>query len=123
MEVIEGRQLGRQLGTPTINQYFPDHFLIPRYGVYASVTEIDGKRYSSVTNIGIKPTVGWHRPLSETWILDYSGNLYGQFIRVNPIKFMRDECRFHSVEELKKAILRDGVNARNLTSKYLLSEV
>ena len=114
LKVVHGRQLGRQLGTPTLNQYFPAHFLIPRYGVYASVTEIGERRYPSVTNIGVKPTVGWHQPLSETWIPDFSGDLYGRMIRVGLVRFMRDECRFNSIEELKQAILQDGVNAKRL---------
>ena len=119
LEVVHGRQLGRQLGTPTINQYFPDHFLIPRYGVYASVTEIGDRRYSSVTNIGVKPTVGWHQPLSETWIPDFSGDLYGQLVRVSLVSFMRDECKFDSIEILKQAILQDGVNSNHLTADYI----
>ena len=118
-EVVSGRRLGRKLGTPTINQYFPENFLIPHYGVYASVTDIHGTKYHSVTNIGIKPTVGWHRPLSETWIPDFSGDLYGQCIRVSLVAFMRGECKFNSVEELKAAILRDAANSKSLTADYI----
>lgn len=121
-EVVGGRHLGRTLGTPTINQYFPENFLIPRYGVYASVTEIGGKKYHSVTNIGVKPTVGSEKPLSETWIPDFAGDLYGQAIRVNLIAFMRDECKFASVEELKAAILQDGVMSKNLTADFIQKE-
>lgn len=119
LEVIHGRKLGRQLGTPTINQYFPDNFLIPAYGVYASVTEIDGKRYSSVTNIGVKPTVGSDKPLSETWVIGYNGDLYGRYIRVSLISHMRDECKFSSIEKLKEAIHSDSVNSVSLTRNYL----
>ena len=119
LEVVHGRKLGRELGTPTINQYFPDNFLIPAYGVYASVTGIDGKLYSSVTNIGVKPTVGSDRPLSETWVIGYSGDLYGRKIRVSLISHMRDECRFSSMEKLKEAIHSDSVNSVSLTRDYL----
>ena len=119
LEVVHGRKLGRELGTPTINQYFPDNFLIPAYGVYASVTEIDGKRYSSVTNIGVKPTVGSDRPLSETWVIGYSGDLYGRYIRVSLISHMRDECRFSSIEKLKEAIHGDSINSVSITRDYL----
>lgn len=119
LEVVSGRHLGRTLGTPTINQYFPDNFVIPRYGVYASVTEIDGRKYHSVTNIGVKPTVGSDKPLSETWIPEYSGDLYGRCIRVSLVQFMREEQKFASIEELKSAIIQDGVNSKDLTSLYL----
>ena len=82
-EVVHGRELGRTLGTPTINQLFPEGFLMPRRGVYASMTEWNGRTYGSVTNIGVKPTVGSPVPLSETWIAGFSGNLYGQRVRVS----------------------------------------
>ncbi len=118
-EVVHGRQLGRTLGTPTLNQYFPAHFLIPRYGVYASVTEWNGQCYHSVTNIGVKPTVGSPMPLSETWVPDFSGDLYGQSVRVNLVKYMRDECKFDSIEQLKQAILQDGANSKRLTAAYM----
>lgn len=118
-EVVNGRHLGRTLGTPTINQYFPDNFIIPRYGVYASVTQIGNKKYHSVTNIGIKPTVGSDKPLSETWIPDFEGDLYGKYVRVSLVKFMRDEHKFNSVEELKAAILQDGINSKKLTAIYI----
>ena len=119
LEVVHGRKLGRELGTPTINQYFPDNFLIPAYGVYASVTEIDGKLYSSVTNIGVKPTVGSDKPLSETWVIGYNGDLYGQLIRVRLISHMRDECKFSSIDNLKEAIYSDSVKSVSLTRDYL----
>ena len=118
-EVVHGRELGRQLGTPTINQYFPEGFLIPAYGVYASVTEADGKRYPSVTNIGVKPTVGSSKPLSETWIIGYDGDLYGRHVRVNLIRYMRREFKFDSIEESKQAINEDGVKSVRLTEDYL----
>ena len=118
-EVVHGRQLGRQLGTPTINQYFPEDFLIPAYGVYASVTEVEGKRYPSVTNIGIKPTVGTNMPLSETWIIGLSDDLYGQFVRVSLVRYMRKERKFDSIGELKQAIHKDREKSVNLTADYL----
>ena len=119
LEVVHGRKLGRQLGTPTINQYFPEDFLIPVFGVYASVTEVDHVCYPSVTNIGVKPTVGSERPLSETWIIGCDDDLYGRSIRVSLIDYMRKEHKFHSIEELKNAIHKDGVKAVNLTEDYL----
>lgn len=118
-EVVSGRHLGRTLGTPTINQYFPENFVIPMYGVYASVTEINGRCYHSVTNIGVKPTVGSDKPLSETWIPEFSGDLYGRRIRVSLVQYMRGEHKFASVEELKQAILKDGVNSKSLTVNYV----
>lgn len=119
-EVVHGRKLGRLLGTPTINQFFPKNYLIPAYGVYASITDIDGRKYPSVTNIGIKPTVGSDEPLSETWIIGYDGgDLYGKFIRVSLVGYMRKECKFSSIDALKLAIHSDGVMSVSLTSQFL----
>ena len=123
LEVVHGRKLGRQLGTPTINQYFPEDFLIPAFGVYASVTEVDGTRYPSVTNIGVKPTVGSNKPLSETWIIGCNEDLYGQFIRVSLISYMRKEFKFSSIEILKQAIHDDSIKSISLTADYLNDEV
>ncbi len=117
LEVIGGKQLGRTLGTPTINQVFPEGFICPRYGVYASVAEVDGAEYCAVTNIGVKPTVGSDRPLSETWICDYSGDLYGQSIKVSLIKFLRPEQKFPSIDELREAILQNGRESRDIFNK------
>jgi riboflavin kinase/FMN adenylyltransferase len=56
-EVVHGDARGRILGSPTINQFFPEDFTVAQYGVYASYTVIDGEKYVSVTNIGVRPTV------------------------------------------------------------------
>lgn len=117
LEVIDGKRLGRTLGTPTINQAFPEGFICPKYGVYASTAEVNGGIYCAVTNIGVKPTVGSDKPLSETWICDYSGDLYGQMIKVNLIKYLRPEQKFPSIEALRDAILADGEKSRRLFEK------
>ena len=119
LKVVHGRKLGRQLGTPTINQYFPPDFLIPLYGVYASFTEIDGQRFPSVTNIGVKPTVGSSVPLRETWIIGYSGDLYGRFVRVSLVSYIRGECKFSSIEMLRQSIHNDCDKSISLTKDLL----
>lgn len=106
LEVVHGRQLGRTIGIPTINQAFPENFCLPKFGVYASLVTIDGKEYRGVTNIGVKPTVGSDKPVSETWILNYSGNLYGKKVDIRLLDFVRAEQKFASISELKNQILR-----------------
>ena len=107
-EVVHGQQLGRTLNFPTINQLYGENQLVPRKGVYQSVTLIGGTGYSSVTNIGVKPTVAEGvRPLAETHILGYDGDLYGKNITVTLRKFLRDERKFSSVEELGRQIRAD----------------
>ena len=109
--VVSGNKIGRTLNFPTINQIYPDHFAIPRFGVYVSVSEVDGELYSSVTNVGVKPTVGSDRPLAETYILGFSGNLYGTRIRVSLCHFIRPEMKFASLEDLRQQIAKDTLQA------------
>ncbi len=114
-EVVSGNKIGRTLNFPTINQVYPDNFVIPKYGVYVSITEIDGKAYHSLTNVGVKPTVGSDYPLAETYIIGFSGDLYGRNLRVNLCQFIRPEIKFASLDELKAQIERDTIQA-NLMS-------
>ena len=74
LKVEHGNQIGRMLDFPTINQVFPRFHIVPRYGVYSTIVNIDGKLYGGVTNVGVKPTVGSDGPLAETYILDFSGD-------------------------------------------------
>ncbi len=110
--VERGDALGRRLGFPTINQTFPEDFIVPHYGVYASVTTLDKKQYPSVTNIGIRPTVGGTEVRSETCILGFSGDLYGRNAQVGLLDFLRGEMKFASLEELSQAVKRDMEKAR-----------
>ena len=107
LKVEHGNCIGRLLDFPTINQSFPQHHIVPRYGVYSTVVNVAGKLYGGVTNVGVKPTVGSDRPLSETYILDYSGDLYGQTVEVYFFRFVRPEQKFGSIAELKEQIARD----------------
>lgn len=99
-EVISGKHLGRTIGSPTINQIFPENFAVPLDGVYDSRTVVDGKEYFSVTNIGKNPTVGDTQRRSETFIIDYSGDLYGRVIEVRLKKYIRSEIKFSGIDEL-----------------------
>ena len=117
-EVIHGNHLGRELGFPTVNQALPEHFTLPPFGVYASQMDIGGGKKYGVTNIGMKPTVGSDRVLAETWILDFSGDLYGKKIRLSLLKFIRPERKFNSLEELKAEVLRNGEQARKIAENW-----
>lgn len=113
LPVIHGRQLGRQWGTPTLNQEFPSELVKPAFGVYASAVTVDGDVFCGVTNVGIKPTVGSDRVLIETWMPDYSGReLYDDQIDVRLLSFIRPERRFDSIDELKNEIYKNGQSAK-----------
>lgn len=108
-----GRQLGRRIGTPTINQPLCKELVMPKFGVYASaVTLENGRTYCGVTNIGIKPTVGGTVPLCESWMPQYNGDeIYGQSADIRLIEFIREEKKFGSIDELKNAIAENGKTA------------
>ncbi|WP_159459823.1 riboflavin biosynthesis protein RibF [Scatolibacter rhodanostii] len=117
LPVVKGKQIGRTLGTPTINQPLPDGFIQPKFAIYASIAVIEGKRYEAVTNIGVKPTVGSDVVLAETWIPAFSGDLYGQWVKIELVEFIRPEVKFNSLEELKDAIYNDADIAHEMIAK------
>ena len=112
-EVVHGRKLGRTIGMPTTNLIPPSNKLLPPCGVYSSKTRINGVYYPGVTNIGYKPTVGEDEQLGvETYIFDYSADLYGKTIEVELYTFMRGEIKFSSIEELMHKMQEDIALAR-----------
>lgn len=112
--VEKGDGLGHKMGFPTINQYFPEEFVVPKYGVYASRVRIDQRAYSAVTNIGIRPTVNGKTMRSETCIFGFSGDLYGKRVEVSLIEFLREEKKFGSLDELKEAVDNDIKKAKEI---------
>ena len=90
-----GYRLGTKMGTPTINMRFPDGVIVPRHGVYAAKAFLeDGSEHLAVTNVGVRPTVsGENRVSVESYILDFSGNLYDRQVRIEFYRFLRPEQR------------------------------
>ena len=111
-EVLNGNHIGRTINFPTINQEFSDGQLIPKFGVYSTLTNVGGKVMPSVTNVGVKPTIeGVRRPLAETHIIGYNGDLYGKNADVCFKSFIRPEMKFASLDELKAQINKDILSA------------
>ena len=112
--VGHGRQLGRTIGIPTANLVAPPHVLLPKRGVYAAkVTLPDGRAFGGVTNVGVRPTVNNGQDVTvEPWILDFDGDLYGQTLRVEFYRRLRDERKFDSLEALKAQIQSDALRTR-----------
>ncbi|UZK02832.1 bifunctional riboflavin kinase/FAD synthetase [Venatoribacter cucullus] len=112
--VAFGRQLGRQLDTPTAN-VMVNRRQLPLTGVFAvQVTEEEsGRRFSGVANCGIKPTVaGVPEPSLEVHLFDFSGNLYHRHLTVEFVHKLRDEQKFAGLAELQQAIAADKQAAR-----------
>lgn len=114
--VGHGDERGRTMGFPTINVPYPESLVIPKFGVYASVTETEynGEFFKSVTNIGIRPTFETDFVISETNIVDFDKDVYGKKVRIYLVDFIREEIRFNSLEGLKKAIASDKITANEL---------
>ncbi len=119
LEVIHGNHIGTGLGMPTINQALPEGFVLPKFGVYASFARVDGELFCGVTNIGVKPTVGSDRVLSETWMPAFSGDLYGKKVRLCIIDFIRAERKFPSLDAMKEQVALDAEKAKKITGEYM----
>ena len=115
--VVTGRRLGRSLGFPTANIELPQGVIVPRHGVYACRAYVGEKRYMAVCNVGNRPTVQGHQVRTETWLLDFDGDLYGQSVTLEFMYFLRPEQRFESLDALKKAVLCDAENTRKFFEK------
>ena len=105
--VVRGEERGRTLGFPTANLR-PQNRVIPRHGVYVTATLIEGEWRRSVTNVGTRPTFETTtEPSVETYVMDWSGDLYGDVARVRFLYRLRDERKFASIDDLKRQIERD----------------
>ena len=105
--VVTGQQLGRTIGFPTANLELPPEKFLPRYGVYAVNALVNGNSIAGVMNIGCRPTVAGEAPTIEVHLLNWSGDLYGQTLKVDLLQFLRPEQKFDSVEALKQQITKD----------------
>ena len=115
--VVTGRRLGHKLGFPTANIELPEGVIVPRHGVYACRAYVGQKCYMAVCNVGSRPTVEGHQVRTETWLLDFSGDLYGRAVTLEFLYFLRPEQRFQSVDALKEAVLNDAENTRRFFEK------
>jgi len=108
--VSQGKHLGRKFRHPTVNVFLKEDLLHPRYGVYASRTTVvgaGGETLEGITNVGVNPTFGGEAPRAETFLFDYSGDLYGKTLRVELLNFIRPEKTFESAKALGEEINRN----------------
>lgn len=101
-EVVKGDQRGRELGFPTAN-FALGETIHPAYGVYAARVNIEGEREwrGAAVNIGIRPMFEIPEAEVESYIFDFNRGIYGRTLRVQPVKRLRSEAKFNSVDELK----------------------
>ena len=114
--VEHGKKLGSTLGFPTVNLRLPPGVVVPAFGVYATRVFLeDGRDFAAVTNVGVRPTVSGddHRVNVEGFILDFSGDLYGQQLRMEFYKFLRPEQKFPSLDALRAAVMENARQTRD----------
>ena len=119
--IVEGgKKLGRSLGYPTINQKLASDKILPLFGVYSSDVLVynstgDFSKYKGITNIGIRPSVDdGDVPTVETFIYNFSDDIYGYKVKIIPKVYIRPEKHFNSLEELTEQISRDTKFADSL---------
>jgi riboflavin kinase/FMN adenylyltransferase len=106
--VVQGERKGRELGYPTANIEVGDpDKLLPREGIYAAYGWVDGRRVPGLLHLGPRPTFAGFAPTVELWLMDFSGDLYGQRLRVELVQRIRDIQPFTTVPALVEAIRED----------------
>ena len=115
--VVVGNKIGRTIGFPTSNLIIDASMASPANGVYITHSLYGGARFPSITNVGVKPTIGQFQKNVETHIFDFEKELYGEKMRIEFLKKMRDECKFDDVDALKKQIAKDCALAKAFHGK------
>lgn len=114
--VVHGDGRGRALGFPTANLAIPYEPALPPNGIYRGRATVEergvGPRHPALVSIGVRPTFGGGRRLVEVYLLDFDGDLYDAWLRVELLDHLRDEERFDSVEALVAQMRRDEEEAR-----------
>lgn len=117
--VVKGKSLGSTIGFPTANINIEESYkLIPKPGVYAIKTTINDVRYNGMLNIGNRPTVEGKHQTIEVNFFDFNADLYGKTIQIELLKFIRDEQKFDSLEDLKIQLQKDKITAQKIASKF-----
>ena len=111
-EVVVGNRLGKSIGFPTSNIMIDETMVTPPNGVYITNCIYNGVKYPSVTNVGVKPTIGTFQKNMETHIFNFNKELYGKQIMIEFIRMTRPECKFASIGELCEQIARDCEEAK-----------
>lgn len=112
--VRHGEKRGRTINFPTLNLKLPDN-IAPKRGVYTvRVRGLDNKSYEGVANLGKRPTVAGEQNRLEIHLFNFSESVYGKYVCVELVEFMREEKRFENFEQLKEQISIDADKAKQL---------
>ena len=114
-KVMKGRQLGKKIGFPTANIDIKD-YVLAKPGVYAvKVKKLNSNKFiKGIANLGYRPTFNQKKVLLEVHLFNFSQNLYNKYLKINFFKFIRKEKKFKNVDQLKKQIKIDLLEAKNI---------
>ena len=112
-EVRHGQKIGRTLNYPTANIRLPDDCQLA-HGIYAVRVLVDGVVHGGVASFGRRPTFDNGAPLLESFLFDFSGDLYGKTLDVEFLAFLRGEAKFDSIDDLVRQMDRDSAEARRI---------
>jgi len=112
--VVEGEKLGRELGYPTANLRLTRAQVVPADGIYAVWVEWNGRRCKGACSIGVRPTVGGTERVIEVYLLDFTGDLYGETLELEFVARLREERKFDSLDALREQIARDVMQVDKL---------
>lgn len=112
-EVVHGFGRGHELGFPTANIQTADIILKPKNGVYIVDIEIDGIIYHGICNVGNNPTFNGDKKTIEVYIDNFNDDIYGKKVSVYFKKYLRDDSKFNSKEELVNQLKKDLINLKN----------
>jgi riboflavin kinase/FMN adenylyltransferase len=115
--VVDGDKRGRTIGFPTANVRLPDQVRLA-HGVYAVYIDIDGKRHLGAANWGRRPMFDNGHAVFETYVLDFSGDLYGKTVTMTPVSYLRPELKFDGVPALIEKMHRDVEETRALLTGF-----
>ncbi len=116
-EIVHGDKRGREIGFPTANMEL-DRYLRPAYGIYVVRARLrDGRCFDGAANLGIRPTFEPPKELLESYLFDFSGDLYGQTVEIELIERLRGEAKFDSLGALVAQMDADVVRARAILAE------
>lgn len=114
-KVIHGNKKGRELGYPTANLEIPESYkLLPGDGSYAVLAHYRNQKFKAMLNIGFKPTVDGSKRTIETHLFNFDQQIYDEFLTIEFIQSLRKEMKFENIDQLKKQLEIDEVNALNI---------
>jgi len=120
-EVMCGNEKGKIADIPSAKLQINYAESLPAFGVYATIVHVDGNQYYGVTNVGWRQTMDWSRKETvETFILDYSSDLYGKTVTIDFYKYLRETIEFNSLDEVRHQVNKDCDAARSIFNNLLL---